>query len=523
MSGYRATIPRATTFGLPLPDVAGQMSAMKFGGHMPLGLLVAIQVVVSAASLVVEIVAGRMLAPYVGMSLYTWTAIIAVVLAGFSAGHWWGGRIAGRPEALRDTGWTLIGAAVTTALAASLLRWIAGPVLAGVDHPVWAIVVLCGAVFFLPSLFAGVPAPVLAQIGVQTGRDSGKALGALFAAGAIGAIAGTLLAGFLFISWLGSALTLAVVTVTYLFSGLLCLGWARARQVPAGLASVLALGLAGWAVAAPSPCQVESDYFCIRTVDMSTDPTRPARMMVLDHLVHGTSARDAPQVMFTDHAAMLDGLSRIRATRPDHSSFHIGGGTYSIPRAIAERDGGPVTVAEIDPQVTRIAARDFWFDPGTAEILHMDARVALANRPDRYDVILGDAFTDIAVPAHLITHEFYQLVRMRLEPGGSYLMNVIDFEDRLQVLGAVVRTLQTVFPVVEVWTEAAAPAPGQRMVFVVVAGTERTALPGFRTRSPDPIRFAALSDAMVAGIAAADTLTLTDDFAPIARLMGPAD
>ena len=204
MSGYRATIPRATTFGLPLPDVAGQMSAMKFGGHMPLGLLVAIQVVVSAASLVVEIVAGRMLAPYVGMSLYTWTAIIAVVLAGFSAGHWWGGRIAGRPEALRDTGWTLIGAAVTTALAASLLRWIAGPVLAGVDHPVWAIVVLCGAVFFLPSLFAGVPAPVLAQIGVQTGRDSGKALGALFAAGAIGAIAGTLLAGFLFISWLVS-------------------------------------------------------------------------------------------------------------------------------------------------------------------------------------------------------------------------------------------------------------------------------------------------------------------------------
>ena len=41
----------------------------------------------SAASLTVEIVAGRMLAPYVGMSLYTWTSVIAVVLAGFSAGH----------------------------------------------------------------------------------------------------------------------------------------------------------------------------------------------------------------------------------------------------------------------------------------------------------------------------------------------------------------------------------------------------------------------------------------------------
>lgn len=40
----------------------------------------------SACGMVMEIVAGRLIAPYVGMSLYTWTAIIAVVLSGFSAG-----------------------------------------------------------------------------------------------------------------------------------------------------------------------------------------------------------------------------------------------------------------------------------------------------------------------------------------------------------------------------------------------------------------------------------------------------
>ena len=50
----------------------------------------------SAGGLVIEIVAGRLIAPYVGMSPYTWTAIIAVVLAGLSAGHWIGGRLAGR-------------------------------------------------------------------------------------------------------------------------------------------------------------------------------------------------------------------------------------------------------------------------------------------------------------------------------------------------------------------------------------------------------------------------------------------
>ncbi|MCA1909734.1 MAG: fused MFS/spermidine synthase, partial [Magnetospirillum sp.] len=50
----------------------------------------------SAAALVLEIVAGRLLAPYVGMSLYTWTAIISVVLAGLTIGHWIGGRLAER-------------------------------------------------------------------------------------------------------------------------------------------------------------------------------------------------------------------------------------------------------------------------------------------------------------------------------------------------------------------------------------------------------------------------------------------
>mgnify|MGYP006921057924 FL=1 len=59
-----------------------------------LWLLTLLQASISGASLVVEIVAGRMLAPYVGMSLYTWTSVIAVVLAGFSAGHWVGGRLA---------------------------------------------------------------------------------------------------------------------------------------------------------------------------------------------------------------------------------------------------------------------------------------------------------------------------------------------------------------------------------------------------------------------------------------------
>lgn len=493
----------------------------------PLWLLVLLQGVISAASLVVEIVAGRMLAPHVGMSLYTWTAVIAVVLAGFSAGHWWGGRLAARPpgRALAWTGGAILAAAVTTAGAVLILPAAAGPVLAAVTSPVWSITALTMVVFFLPSFFAGVPAPVLAQIAITTHRDSGPALGAMFASGAVGAIAGVLLAGFVFIAWLGSALTLVVVTLVYVVSGLLFFWLARSRGLAlALLAGAGAAGIAGLALAAPAQCQRETHYFCLRVEDLSADPASPVHLMVIDHLAHGISARDLPDVQFTVHGAMLDNLARLRAPRADFSTYVIGGGSFSVPRSLLAQGAGPMTVAEIDPEVTRLAAEAFWFDPDSAEIWHEDARRAMLIRPEaRFDIIIGDAFTDVVVPVHLITREFFELVAARMTPEGSFLMTVIDYEDRLGALGSIVLTLREVFPEVEVWTRAAQPAPGARMVFAVVAGQTPTPVDQFVAPAPDMMTFAALADGFVERLAADRGMILTDDYAPIDRLMGRPD
>ncbi|MEZ5675399.1 MAG: fused MFS/spermidine synthase [Thalassovita sp.] len=492
-------------------------------------MLVVLQGGISAASLVVEIVAGRMLAPYVGMSLYTWTAVIAVVLAGFSAGHWWGGRIAERPaaRALRSTAWAMIGAALFTGGSVILLRW-AGALLPHFSDPLSGILALTLLAFFLPSLFAGIPAPVLAQISVSASPDaSGRALGAMFAAGAVGAIAGTVLAGFVFISWLGSVGTILAVTLFYALSATLLFRLARRAGGPvtgptgAAMSALAVLGVGLSALQSPSPCTTESQYFCIRSMDVSADPAHPVWMMVLDHLVHGMTARELPHVMFTDHAALLDELARARHV-PGFSAFFIGGGTFSIPRSWAALSPAPrMTVAEIDPVVTDIAARDFWFDPASARVLNMDARRALLIALDRYDVILGDAFTDIAVPSHLITQEFFQLVQSRLTPGGTYLMNVIDHADRLETLVSLAHTLQTVFPVVEIWTEAKKAGPQERMICVLAAGDRPTPRDRIETLSPDPILFARLPDGALDRLGQRIPPTLlTDDFAPIDRLMG---
>ena len=61
----------------------------------------------SALLLVLEIVAARLIAPYVGVSLYTWTSIIGVILAGLSLGNWLGGLWADRGGDGRSVGLVL--------------------------------------------------------------------------------------------------------------------------------------------------------------------------------------------------------------------------------------------------------------------------------------------------------------------------------------------------------------------------------------------------------------------------------
>ena len=254
---------------------------------------------------------------------------------------------------------------------------------------------------------------------------------------------------------------------------------------------------------------------------MSDDPTAPVNLMVVDHLAHGISGRNAPRVMFTEHAAMLDALPRMRMDRTDFTSFHIGGGSYSVPRAWADRGISGITIAEIDPEVTAVAADRFWFDPETATILHDDARRALRSSPRKFDVIVGDAFTDIAVPEHLVTVEFFDLVADRLEPGGVFAMNLIDNVDRLDALSAVVVTLREIFASVEVWTIANAPERGERRVFVLLASAQDSPVSAIETAAPDRTRFQPLDPAFINNILQQKTAqVLTDDHAPLTHLMG---
>ena len=466
-----------------------------------------------------------MLAPYVGMSIYTWTAIIAVVLAGFSAGHWVGGLAAERPrqDSLSVIAIYMALAAVTTAMTLPILRMLSSTVLSHAPSAGIAIMALTCAVVFLPSFFAGTPAPVLAKVlvGLRP-KQEGKALGAIFAAGSIGAIVGTLVAGFVFISWLGSTMTIVVVTLIYAIAAVLLLfmsGTSR-RRLALLLCLIGALVISAYNLTLSSVCTKESRYYCIRVVDFTPEIGTPAKLMVLDHLGHGINLAEHPDVLVTPYVALIDRfVTRQRGGVP-MSSFFIGGGAYTLPRAWqAASPEAQITVSEIDPEVTRIAKEQMWVPEAGIDILHEDARTALERRPGLYDVIVGDAFTDIAVPPHLITLEFFQLIKSRLETDGLYAMNVVDHVPEMQALLAVYRTLENVFEHVEVFSEQDDFLSGGRTTFVLFASSSPSGLD--HLDGEDGQIFVKIAgDALNKRLKDTNTPLLTDDYGPIDRLVG---
>jgi predicted membrane-bound spermidine synthase len=511
------------------------------------GILGVVLFLSSAGGLILEIVAGRLIAPYVGMSLYTWTAIIAVVLAGLSVGHWIGGRLAGaevdRRQGVIRLAVALSLAAVTTLLALVALRALAVGLIQSALDPISIVIVLTTTLFLLPSLFVGIVAPIVTKLAVDVAPDrTGPIVGRMYAVGTLGSIFGTLSSGYLFISWIGSAGTVIAVAVLYGVLAIVCAALAGWRETVAAVSSVLVvcggLGLVGAGQGAfAGQCRVESDYFCIKVDDFSPIVGRPSALMVLDNLVHGINDRDDPSLLYSPYIHFVDEFMRGRfdggPADEGVAAFFVGGGSYTLPRSWAMTiPNSRLMVAEIDPQVTAVAAEALWLDPAhpSLDIRHEDARSllqSLAAEP-QFDVIFGDAFHDISIPTHLVSREFNQAVADRLNPDGFYVMNVVDGAANPRLVGAITATLSLDFEAVDVWTEE---VPGQtaesdaaqadsRRTYVVVAAHAR---PG-NAASLEAVFGIERSWKRVEAtrlIAGLDEppMILTDDFAPVDRLI----
>jgi spermidine synthase len=123
----------------------------------------------------------------------------------------------------------------------------------------------------------------------------------------------------------------------------------------------------------------------------------------------------------------------------------LGGGM--MPRVFAKYlPQSVIDIAEIDPDVVRVAREFFFFTPSPRlQVAAEDGRLFLRRHQELYDLIFLDAYNDQSIPFHLTTKEFFEIVKQRLKPHGVVASNVWSPGSN-QYHFAQMKTLQMVFP-----------------------------------------------------------------------------
>lgn len=468
-----------------------------------------------AAILVVETLATRLVAPYVGLTLESTTAVIGVALAGIATGAAFGGRWADTLDPRRVVTAALLAGGLGVLAVRPLVRLV-GPVLG--PGPL-AAVLLVAVSTLLPVTALAMVTPAVTRARLRAVDGSGTIIGQLSAAGTAGSLAGTFLTGFVLVALLpvtaillvtaGACLLLAVLTAT---------GRSRAALGRGGAAAVL---LAVALVAIPGRCDVDTVYYCVRVEPEPGHPT--GRLLVLDDLRHSAvDLADPTRLTFAYTRRMADALDTAFPAGRPLAAVHVGGGGFSLPRWLAAtRRGSTSTVLEVDRGVVELGRRELGVDaiPGL-DVRIGDARTTLSALPaDSADVVIGDAFGARSVPWHLATAEFADDVRRVLRPDGVYLLNVIDYDPR-RLLAAETATLASRFPHVTVLIRPDQLSPGGGGNAVLVASDRPLDLAALAARAAARGEPGSVLDTAEGGRLAADAPVLTDDRAPVEQLLG---
>jgi spermidine synthase len=423
-------------------------------------------------SLGLEVVWFRVLTLFIRPTVYSFSAMLATVLAGIALGSY-----LVTPLLTRRLKWITVLALLqlATGIVVVLSFWplVYLPAFTEQLTPMVARVLPEFMAFPLAgSLLAIFPAALLMGLAFPIGlhlwtsgvsglgeRTAGR-IGLFYALNVTGAIAGSLIAGFFLLPLLGSQASLTLLAGVGFASGLVLLA---ASELPApARAAVGALTVTGFAAAvwfAPDP-------FALFVAERF-----PAHQVIWrEEGVEATVVvHEAGRRMMTingNHQAGTDGPTAITHHRIGHlpmalhptarTALVVGLGGGATPGAVSVHEGIQVDVVELAGAVVRGAAffEEINYNVLTRPNVHLrvdDGRNFMMLTPNRYDIVTADAIVPMFAGAgNLYSAEYFRLMRRVLGPGGLVVQWVWGTEAEYK---AIARTFLSVFPNTTVWLD----------------------------------------------------------------------
>jgi spermidine synthase len=429
------------------------------------------------ASFALEIVWFRMLVVLLRPTTYAFTIMLATVLAGIAAGSWVSTPFVARrrpnPLALLAVLELLI--ALTSVLsmavigqAGAVYAWAAPHFTGGPLAYFGPMAITSVAAIFPPALLMGMAFPVGIAIWAGDGGNerAGERVGVIYAVNVGGAVAGSLLTGFLLLPALGSRPTLLLISTLSLIMGVLLLGALprRARALAAG--AVIVLAFTGIALNSSDPVmsllrmRFPGEIPVWRredghaTVTILRRDSRFAPRAIRRLYINGMHQASDEPGMVSYHRII--GTLPLAVHPEPHHALVIGVGGGATAGAVAAFSSGiRVDVVELSPAVLD-AAREFsainqdLLERPNVNLRIDDGRNHMLLTDRRYDVITADVILPIHAGAgNLYSAEYYGLMRRVLQNRGVALQWIGSGTETEYKL--IMRTFLRVFPHTTLW------------------------------------------------------------------------
>ena len=449
---------------MPTPDSAANGPGDDQPGPAPPFLpLIYVNAFVSGAIIMsFEMLGSRYLNPYFGSGIYTWAALIATVLIALMIGYFFGGWLADMRPSQRVLGGLIALSAIYVGLVPLAADTVLGAIFDSIESVRLGSLAAALALLLVPLTLLGIYSPFAIRLTLRETRRAGRVAGRIYGVSTFGSVFGTLLTTFTLIPAPGSRSITYLLAAVTLACGLSFFVGGRAK--PARLArngaALLLLALA----VQPRPGRaetidlyegydsksihrvriesVESEYNNIFISRVGDFVAMSFRVRYRDETESVINRRDPDALPLPYTRAMTAVLAY--ADRLDSLlMIGLGGGTTS--RYIARHVPAlHVTAVELDGAVVRMAKKHFMLrETPRYRVVERDARVYLMRRRKvRYDIVMVDAFRGGYVPFHLLTREFYELLKKRLLPGGAAIFNV---HGDTRLFESTLRTLHEVF------------------------------------------------------------------------------
>lgn len=477
-----------------------------------------------------ELIVSRILTPVFGSSTNTWGSLIGLVLTGLSLGYFLGGKIADKDPKFRKMCSIIFSAGLYIVFVPFIAPGILGFTLNALPQNQFSSLFATFALIFIPTTLLGFVSPYVIKLGTVTLHKIGNISGTLYSTATIGSIVGTFLTIFVLIPTAEIRMVLFGLGISLMLISLLGLRtWPKIITIAV---IVILLTPSSSIVTGLIPhtgtviLETETEYSHLDVVDSSDNK----RTLYLNGMRHSQMDKDNPNDLVLKYSKFFH-LGALFSPQLDNVLF-VGGGGFSGPKNFLESyPDSLIDVVEIDSQVIDVAKKYFLLTEDIRlEIFNEDARTYLVNSDDKYDLIILDAFATDYVPFHLLTQEYFQILKEHLEPEGVIVSNMIGSleGDTSDLPRSVYKTMKNSFPTVYVFTTSENHMNlVQNLIFVATQDTKQLDKEEleFLSYQNDAnkllMNIGYLENYHVSGMRTGDVPILTDDFSPVEILLNP--